>query len=277
MLLVEIPENSNLIFELNLNGQRFEFPSKCIDVSGSCILAEPIKVNGKVLNFKTQESMTVNLIMIREDKSPFVWKGVGVNVVTDKTNKTFYKVAASADGYEMNRRGAFRLFVGITGVAQMGINKKALDVIVKDVSESGFSYVSNEDIENVLNMPVRLVFGDLNMNFSLMGIVVRKVVIDEKKIVYGCQLSTNNANLVKYISEKQRQMLSMNKNNSAYQSKQMLEAALKEPSGITETEDDADYKNKSIRGDANRKRDLNTVGRTERRDIFKDKYVGKKI
>ena len=36
-----------------------------------------------------------------------------------------------------------------------------------------------------LHMPVRLVFADFNQNYSLMGIIVRKVVIGENKIVYG--------------------------------------------------------------------------------------------
>ncbi len=38
-----------------------------------------------------------------------------------------------------------------------------------------------------------------------------------------------NANLEQYISQKQRQMLSMNHGNSAFQNKEILEKALKEP------------------------------------------------
>ena len=77
-----------------------------------------------------------------------------------------------------------------------------------------------EDMDNVINMPVRLVFADFNQNYSLMGIIVRKVVIGENKIVYGCRLGVRNANLEQYISQKQRQMLSMNHGNSAFQNKE---------------------------------------------------------
>lgn len=276
MQLQEVSENSNLIFELSLNGQKFEFPSKCTGVSGNSIFAEPIKIDGRVLNFKSEVSVTINLVLIRKDKSPIVWKGIGVSVVM-VNGKTMYKVIATADGFEMNRRGAFRLFVGISGVAQMGVNKKAVDVIVKDVSETGFAFVSNENIDNIIDVPIRLVFSDLNMNFNLSGICVRKVIIDENKIIYGCQLNRENPMLLRYISEKQRQLLSMNRNNTAFQTKQMLENSLKEP-GITETEDDVNYKKKTIHNDGTHKsREINTVGKTERRDIFKDTHIGKKI
>ena len=69
------------------------------------------------------------------------------------------------------------------------------------MSESGFSFVGMEDMDNVINMPVRLVFAGFNQNYSLMGIIVRKVVIGENKIVYGCRLGVRNANLEQYKPE----------------------------------------------------------------------------
>lgn len=281
MLLFEIPVDNKLIIELTINGQRYEFPSKVIKKGKQDIYAEPIRINGKVLSFNTSENIFVSLIMVRDGKSPMVWKGVAINSAYEKEG-TLYRITASGEGFEVNRRGAFRLFVGISGVAQMGINKKAVDVIVKDVSESGFSFVSTEDIDNVINMPVRMVFNDFNQTYSLMGIIVRKVIIAEAKILYGCQLSVNNTNLEHYINQKQRQMLAMNRGNSAYKSKEMLEKALKEPGkgekATDETEDDKNYKSKSIKNDGTRKdRNINTVGKTERRDIFRDAQAGKKI
>lgn len=281
MLLQEIAGDNRIIIELSLNGQKYEFPSKLLKKDGQHIFIEPIRINGKVLSFNSAENVTVSLIMVRDGKSPMVWKGLGITTVYEKEG-TSYKVIASGEGYEVNRRGAFRLFIGMSGVAQLGINKKAVDVIIKDVSETGFSFVSSEDMENVINMPVRLVFSDFNQNYSLMGIIVRKVVINEAKVLYGCQLSVNNANLEHYINQKQRQMLAMNRENSAYKSKQMLENALKEPGNVSEknkeTEDDKNYKNKSIKNDGTRNdRKINSVGKTERRDIFRDAMSGKKV
>lgn len=281
MLLQEMPADNKIIIELSIKGQKFEFPSKVVSQGNNSIFIEPIRINGKVLTFNSSESVAVNIVMIRENKSPMVWKGVGVACVHEKSG-SFYKITASGEGFEINRRGAFRLFVGISGVAQLGINRKAVDVIVKDVSENGFSFVSSEDMENVINMPVRLVFNDFNKNYSLMGIIVRKVIINETKLLYGCQLSVNNSQLEQYINQKQRQMLSMNRDNSAFKNKEMLEKALKEPERTDNKEqseeDDKNYKSKSIKNDGTYKdRAINRVGKTERRDIFREAVSGKKV
>lgn len=283
MLLQEMPEDNKLIIELSMNGQKYEFPSQVIRKINQNVLIEPVRINGKVLSFNSSSGgVTVSIFMIRDDKPPMLWKGVAVNSVREEGG-TFYKITANGEGFEVNRRGAFRLFIGISGVAQLGTNRKAVDVIVKDVSENGFSFVGSEDIDNVINMPVRLVFADFNQNYSLMGIIVRKVVIGESKIVYGCKLGVRNANLEQYISQKQRQMLSMNRGNSAFQNKEMLERVLKEPGKADkikeqEPEDDKNYKNKRIKNDGTHKdREINHVGKTERRDIFRDTFEGKKV
>ena len=281
MLLQEMPVDNKIIIELSIKGQKFEFPSKVVSQENNSIFIEPIRINGKVLTFNASESIAINIVMIRENKSPMVWKGIGVACVHEKSG-SFYKITASGEGFEINRRGAFRLFVGISGVAQLGINRKAVDVIVKDVSENGFSFVSSEDMENVINMPVRLVFNDFNKNYSLMGIIVRKVIINETKVLYGCQLSVNNSQLEQYINQKQRQMLSMNRDNSAFKNKEMLEKALKEPERTDNKEqpeeDDKNYKSKSIKNDGTYKdRAINRVGKTERRDIFREAVSGKKV
>ena len=246
MLLQEMTEDNNLIIELRINGKILSFNS-----SGGGIM--------------------VSVYMIRDSKPPMLWKGVAVNSIREEEG-TLYKISANGEGFEVNRRGAFRLFIGISGVAQLGTNRKAVDVIVKDVSESGFSFVGTEDMDN-----------DFNQNYSLMGIIVRKVVIGENKIVYGCRLGVRNANLEQYISQKQRQMLSMNRGNSAFQNKEMLEKALKEPGRADRTAqeqepDDKNYKKKQIKNDGTYKeRDINKVGKTERRDIFRDTLERKKV
>ena len=254
MLLQEMTEDNNLIIELSMNRQKYEFPSKVIRKVNQSVLVEPIRINGKILSFNSSGGgITVSIYMIRDGKPPMLWKGVAVNSIREEEG-TLYKISANGEGFEVNRRGAFRLFIGISGVAQLGTNRKAVDVIVKDVSESGFSFVGTEDMDNVINMPVRLVFADFNQNYSLMGIIVRKVVIGENKIVYGCRLGVRNANLEQYISQKQRQMLSMNRGNSAFQNKEMLEKALKEPGRADRTTqedepDDKNYKKKQIKND----------------------------
>lgn len=271
MLLMEIKPETKVIFELDMNGQNFEFPSVVIGTEKNGILTEPIRVSGKILSFENS-TVKVNLIMNRDGMPPIVWKGVGITVISTKGGSK-YKLIAGGEGVQVNRRESFRLFIGMRGVVQIGANKKAIEIIVKDVSDTGFSFVSDEDYEDVQNKPVRLVFNDFNQSFSLIGLIVRKVVIDEKKIIYGCKLGSPNSRLTHYITEKQRQMLSMNKNNTAYKDKSRLEQALREtPKDVLVEE-----KKKTIRAGQEYNRDIDTVEKNERRDIFKYKTKGKRV
>ena len=126
----------------------------------------------------------------------------------------------------MNRRESFRLFLGLGAVVQIGSNKKAVNVILKDISENGFSFVEIEDID-AENLPVRLVFNDMKTGISLIGNIVRKVTVGEKKIIYGCTLTSCNIDVARYINEKQRQFLAASR--SSRSSGESNKEALREP------------------------------------------------
>ncbi len=280
MKLNELEVGDNIILQVNFNDKFADFPSVVLKTDKDGIYIEAVKVNDKVVGF-SGEGVELDIYNVRAEKPPMVWKRVACTTVVI-SGKTVYKVIASGEGFESNRREAYRLFVGISGVAQLGINKKAMDVIVKDVSENGFSFVCEYDMGEVINSPVRLVFEDLERSYSLMGIVVRKVIIAEKKIVYGCKLSVENFELIRYINFKQRQQLQMNKDKSASRMRDQLQQALAEGevAKANAAAKLASYDGKSslkpAPGGGGRK--IDTVeSKNERRDVFKDKYSGKKL
>ena len=53
MLLQEMTEDNNLIIELSMNRQKYEFPSKVIRKVNQSVLVEPIRINGKILSFNS--------------------------------------------------------------------------------------------------------------------------------------------------------------------------------------------------------------------------------
>jgi len=149
----------------------------------------------------------IDMLLIRKDKKPFIWKRVLLKNTIYK-NKTYYKVIPTGDGFEINRRNAFRLYIEVKGVVQIGTNSVPLDVIIKDVSENGFSFVSKDNIEKPLRSTVRLVFADINKSINLNGILVRKEKIDQSKYFYGCVLNIKNQMISQYINDKNSEMLS---------------------------------------------------------------------
>lgn len=278
MRLSDLQDGDNIIIHVNMNEQFADFPSVVKKkMQGEEILAEAVRIGGKVVGFSS-ENVHLDVYYIRQDKPPVVWKNVKCTTVLFD-NKTFYDIVAFSEGYESNRRNAFRMFIGLSGVAQLGINRKALSVIVKDVSENGFSFVSSEDIEDVINLPVRLVFEDIDKNYSLMGLVVRKVVIGEKKILYGCKLSVENMELVKYINYKQRLQMSINKDNSAYRMREKLQQSLQEDFEANKISMEKGIAGKGGNKAAHRKwsRALDDVEMDERRKVFRENNTGKRV
>jgi len=281
MKITEIEKGANVLIQITINKNKLEFASKVMARDDKFVFIDVIRNNGNVMGI-SGEGVAVDIMLIRPDKSPIVWKNVYTELVSIKEG-TVYKIKAFTEGINMNRREAFRLFVGISGVAQVGANRKAVNVIVKDVSETGYSFVSSFDIQNIsVGTPVRLVFADLGINFSLMGIMVRKVTLSEDKILYGCSLSIKNAGLAKYINNKQRQLLSLNKDNSAGKMMEVLKTSLTEASILDRMSGvDADIM-KAKNGnnelmDSAHKREIDDVEKDERRDVFKGHHKGQKL
>ena len=229
MIIKEVPAEGNLTIEVSLKEIKLEFHSQCVESGVNYIYAQPIRMDGKILSFNSEGHLMVNLIYLREEKNPIVWKGVGITTVQNN-GKNVYKIVASGEGFEMNRRESFRLFLGLGAVVQIGSNKKAVNVILKDISENGFSFVEIEDID-AENLPVRLVFNDMKTGISLIGNIVRKVTVGEKKIIYGCTLTSCNIDVARYINEKQRQFLAASRSSrsSGESNKEALKRSLREP------------------------------------------------
>ena len=201
----------------------------------------------------------------RNDKAPIVWKGVGCSVVKTK-GRVLYKVIASGAGFEVNRREAFRLFVGLEGIARVGTNRRAMDVILKDLSDTGFAFVVDHEIEDATGLSVRLVFKDFDRNYDLTGFIVRLVKVEEEKYVYGCRMTMRNQLINHYISMKQRQMLANHSGaNIRNRDNYGLLNALKEKEEPVVNESDLDRKY------------ISDVDKSERRKIFDGRNPGKII
>jgi hypothetical protein len=257
---VELPVGANFLFDVSLKKQELEFPSEVVEIHDDYILTKPIMSKGKVVGL-SGEDISVGMSYLRQNRPPMVWKGVACSVVRYK-GRVLYKVVASSVGFESNRREAFRLFLGLEAITRVGSNRRAMNVILKDVSTSGFAFVSENDIEDVENMPVRLVFKDMDRNYDLTGYIVRKIKADEGKFVYGCHLNAKNQLLGHYINLKQRQMLSGSRKNTSLKDRSSFVEAFREeeqtiPQGF---ESDVDRKN------------LGEVDKEERRDIFHKNY-----
>lgn len=210
MKLSELKQGDEIIFEVLINGTPYEFKSTVIDnAGGNAVYTTPVRANNKIVSLSS-DSITVNIIFTRQDKMPVVWRRVSVFIDTHKKSSV-YRVSSITSGMEENRRSAFRLYLGIPAVAQIGANKKAVDVMLKDISEAGFSIVSKESLDEFEGNLARIVFKDDNKSFSIVGIIIRKVPYDDDRFLYGCRLNQKTSVLSRYINERQRRQIMMQK------------------------------------------------------------------
>lgn len=290
MKIWEIEPESNIILKITINGQYIDLPTIAHKQDSDGIICDAIRLNGKVVSISSP-NISVELMYIRKNKSPVVWKGVACDNITLES-KIFYKIRSKDEGAEKNRREAFRLFLGCQGVAQVGTNKKAINVTVKDVSETGFSFITNQNMESVEGTPVRLVFYDMENQFSLMGLVVRKVSIDEESYIYGCKLSVYNSKLSHYIVDRQRNDISKSKEDAggvikgagilksaAEQQQSQEKKKSRDASGIDPELYNELKKHYKTKGSSTsiHERAIDSVEKDERREVFKKSSVGKRF
>lgn len=205
MKISELDQGNEVVFEIITGTETHEFSSHVVDKKSDFILVEPIRIENKILSFSSS-SIPVNLILNREGKQPVAWKQVAVDVVLYKKN-TVYKVSQTIDGAEVNRRSSYRLYIGVNGVVQVGGHHKAVNVIVKDISESGFSFVCDEEFADSDRAMVHLVFEDDERHISINGLVVRKIILETGRVLYGCLINLKTPLIAQYVNLKQREQI----------------------------------------------------------------------
>jgi len=203
MKLTSITEGTALIINAYTEDNSIEFNTKCIQILDNAILVEPIKKEKEPINFKS-DIVNIDISMIREDQSPIIWKNVAISYI-GYMNQEFHYITAFSEGFPFNRRNAYREYMGMIGSVQIGLNKMAYEIIVKDISSIGFAFVTSEDLD-IIGELSHLVFQDKDqVPFNIYGQVVRKQIIHDKKFVYGCVTASHYSSIETYIIKKQRE------------------------------------------------------------------------
>ena len=205
MHITEIPINSPVVITASIGKNSLNFDSKMVDINDKNILIEIIKnEEGQPISLAS-DKINVDLSYFADpEKPPYVWHNVKANYVR-KNNTPYQQIVQSVDGKRENRRGAYRLFVGETAFVSMVDKPGNLQVILKDISTTGFGFVYNEEIE--LNKFCRISCTIDNQKIVLSGNIVRRQKAENGNIIYGCRLDRFSKELEKFINTKQREEL----------------------------------------------------------------------
>lgn len=156
---------------------------------------EVVFQDGRKLNF---DNVQLNIEYAPEDGVPFIWRAARIVNV-----KNQYVLQVAGEGVRHNRRSCFRVSVGVYARMAM-VGRQGADVMIRDVSLSGFSIADRDKSLNLeLGNELTVVFSDLGYNMKLQGRVVRMEEM-EQMIIYGIEIRNLCKDLSSYISVKQQ-------------------------------------------------------------------------
>lgn len=175
------------------------------DVRPDEIIVNAVVRNGKYVSFKNK-SIIKNIIVMSQ---PIPMRFLNVDVLFRSEGKgKVHVIPITAEGIQTNRRDAYRLYLGDQIVASIGENK-SLDVELRDISVSGFSVVTKEDLNIELgqdNVRGFYEFEEDRTRVMLNGTIVRKEEKDGN-FIYGCKSKRYSPVIEREIAKNQRKKM----------------------------------------------------------------------
>ena len=163
--------------------------------------------DGRPIDFSSDFVQT-DLYFLRENQSPYIWENVSIKRFY-YDDRYVHVIIPSVKGHKLNRRNYFRVSVGLPGIARLGFNRKPADVLVHDISYSGFALVTNKEYEIHLKDSVRITYDDDNQHIVLNGVCIRKKTLSDTRVLYGCLFETRKPQIKDYILKRQTKLIKM--------------------------------------------------------------------
>lgn len=209
MLLQEIDVGSKATILVRIGSQTLTFDTIVQEPAEEGVLTEPIYRNDKLIGFKTKGLIITVQICNLSDEKVYEFNNVEILNVKTKDGEIHHKMLCKYPGKQINRRTAVRVWLGIEGVARVGVNRTAYNVIVKDISVSGISFILHKDMGIDPGEMAHITFNDVDARtkFSLSAIIVRTAEMEDGRVLYGCRLNQESTAISKYVTDKQREKL----------------------------------------------------------------------
>jgi len=204
MKVEDITKGASITVVATFEDKKIVFDSQVKTVNGNVLLIPPIKYNNKTVGFN--DKFLIDLHYVDQGK---LYRFPDVKVTLARYGQLlFHKITIEHDGSIYNRRGDYRLYIGkemsLFYNASYGMSK--IRVTLKDISVSGFAFVSSEKIES--NQTVRLKYIDERFSIDLPAKVLRADWNEHlNSYVYGCKIIQSFPALGQYLIEKQREIL----------------------------------------------------------------------
>ena len=205
MKIGDLEPNKKICIEVIAKAGRKDYDAVTRFSEGGVVFIDAIRFKNQVINFM-QPDIILNVIYAREGEKPIEWRDCMMKVVEYK-GKNYHAIICKKIGVEVNRRTSVRMFVGDPGSAMIGEHRTSMSITVKDVSSTGFSFLSTKKVEVGPEESVRISFDikSHHLHFDLDGKIVRTHEEQDGRTFYGCKLENDHRALDEYIAQRQRE------------------------------------------------------------------------
>lgn len=212
MLITDIQPGTKIVIIARTLDNQLEFKTVTGDIipDKSMILAELIMQDEKLLTFKGHNVIT-DVMVPMEDANPQVFTNVEINLIKKKDGSIWYALRTIVGSKTFNRRASFRCSVGTpTNIQLLDAHYEG---IMKDVSNTGFGFVCDENVPIEAGQMVYAVLEDYierldeSFSFRLSGIVMNIVPMEKNRIKIGCRFNKDVPGIDRYIVTKERMRL----------------------------------------------------------------------
>jgi len=185
MKLWELQSGCAIELQVVYNNNTYEFSSKVLGIKKEVLILAEILVDGKKLNVTKERGINIIFQMLNK---LYIWNDVKIETILYKGHYYYRINDSDIESKQYNRRGAFRLYIGNSMPIEVYLNEKKNEysVKIKDISETGFGFVSKEDL--LINKKVEFAYQTNEALFNLYGFIVRKAYDPvTKSYSYGCK------------------------------------------------------------------------------------------
>lgn len=203
MTISDLQEQRPVTLVVTVGLKSKDLATSIAEVHKDYVLLQPILVDGRTVGFGA--SCTIDLLYLQE-QVVYAWHSVELPLVKIK-GTTYYKVTLEGEAKPYNRRGSFRVYIGetMTITVFQSSGPQPFNVLVRDISETGFGFVSKEEYETSRTIRLTIPLTDRKTLVLSATIVRRDFIEDKGTYSYGCKFVEPNAVLSSYLMAKQRE------------------------------------------------------------------------
>lgn len=204
MNLAEITEEFSVSVNVNKGDASGTFTSKPAFVLNGELYVHPFRHDNHIINFFV-DGISIEFSAVKPGEVPFFWKNVALSKKVHD-GQLYHVVSASTEGVKLNRRNAFRVFIGIDGTAVSVADKAIHKITVKDISSTGIAIITrdleNPEFKTGEQLIVSYTDEDFYMQIDVECRVVR-IFTSEVGYVYGCQFARLYPRIEHYVATRQ--------------------------------------------------------------------------